>query len=150
MQADEKANLEAELQSLRVEANEVDASARDWAGAVEMADAITRKAAQDLNACSDDISDHSGEVSMDKVINNVNENEERDEWSKAVSDDSGEKEVDNSRTDLSSPLGERDLSSSNSSSDGDSRSVRLCILCIWLFEIVIAIAIAVAIAIAMI
>ena len=105
----------------------MDAGAREWAGAVEMADAITRKATHD-NACSDNISDDSGEASVDKLINEVNENEQKDEWSKAILLDSAEKEIDNIRTDMSSPLGERDLSSSDSSSDGVSRSVILCIL----------------------
>lgn len=119
-QANEKAELQAELQSLHVEANEVDASARNWAGAVEMADAITRTAPRDLNTRSDDISDDSSETSEEKVASEVNENEQNEEWSKAILVNSDKnKDVNNRSSDMSSPLGERDLSSSDSDEDDD-------------------------------
>lgn len=114
-QANENAELQAEVQSLRAEVNEVDAGARDWASAVEMADAITCTAPRDLNTRSGESSGDSSDTSEEQVVDEVNGNLQEEEWPKPIVVNLEEKkDVDNRMSGISSPLGERDLSSSDS------------------------------------
>lgn len=139
LQAEDKSSLQADLQSLRAEAEEVDADNRD-------------SASRDLSASSDDGADDSSERSISNVIDVTIEGKEKDVQHRSAvekhNDDDNNTSHDTTNgnvltlrahcfpsqrlqltasvcvvhvvgRDLASPLGERDMSSSDTSDEDE-------------------------------